>query len=168
MSVSKDLGDYKTVINNFEEHFFNLFHKYQLNMTLKVHIVLHHYQYYFETTGETFKETNGEFTETAHSTLRKEEEEHNMKIVRKVGSPIHQYKSLKVLTLENPTKIGGNLEGIRKKYKKSSPLSRSLTSSPLSLSSPEYSVAKKRSPFDQKFIDRYPAAIAAHNKMFNK
>ena len=50
MSVSRDLGDYKTVINNFEEHFFILFHKHQLNMTLKVHIVLHHYQYYFETT----------------------------------------------------------------------------------------------------------------------
>ena len=95
MSVSKDLGDYKTVITNFEEHFFNLFHKYQLAMTLKVHIVLHHYQYYFETTGETFKETNGEFTETAHSTLRREEEQHGMKIVRRIGTPIHQYRNLK-------------------------------------------------------------------------
>ena len=87
MSVSKDLGNYKTVINNFEEHFFNLFHKYQLAMTLKVHIDLHHY---FETTGETFKETNGEFTETAHSTLRREEEQHGMNIVRRIGTPIHQ------------------------------------------------------------------------------
>ena len=131
-----------------------------------------------ETTGETFKETNGEFTETAHSTLRKEEEVHNLKIVRKVGTPIHQYRSLKVLTLHNSTKIGGNLEGVRKKYKMKtpssslrsltpSPLSRSLSSTPSPLSSRDYSVAMGRSPFDQKFIERYPAAIAAHDKMFN-
>ena len=39
MSVSKQLGDYTTVINEFEEHFYNLFHKYNLNMSLKVHVV---------------------------------------------------------------------------------------------------------------------------------
>ena len=90
MSVSKQLGDYTTVRNEFEEHFYNLFHKYNLNMSLKVHVVLHHYAYYFENTGETFKETNGEFHETCHSTLRKEEEEHGLKTVRKIGTPIHQ------------------------------------------------------------------------------
>ena len=70
------------------------------------------------------------------------------------------------------------MEGIRKKYKMKTPSSsRSLTPSPLSrsfsltpspLSSRDYSVAKRRSPFDQKFIKRYPAAFAAHNSIFNK
>ena len=61
----------------------------------KVHVVVHHYKFYFESTGKTLKETNGEFTETCHSTLRKSEECHGQKVVRKIGTPIHQYQSLK-------------------------------------------------------------------------
>ena len=66
------------------------------------------------------------------------------------------------------------MEGIQKKYKMKTPSSsRSFTPSPLSRSlsltaSPLSSVAKRRSPFDQKFIERYPAAFAAHNSIFNK
>ena len=80
----------------------------------------------------TFKETNGEYTETAHQTLRKEEGQRGMGIVRKVATPIHHYRSLKLLTIFNSTKIGGNIiEGtFRKKYKTSS--SRSTTPSPSS------------------------------------
>ena len=123
--------------------------------------MLHHYQYYFDNTGVTFKETNGEYTETAHQTLRKEEGQRGMGIVRKVATPIHHYRSLKVLTIFNSTKIGGNIEGtFRKKYKTSS--SRSSTPSP---SSSPYStgvVAPRRSPFDQNCTKCYPAGIAAH------
>ena len=98
-------------------------------MTLKVHVVLHYYQYYFDNTGVTFKETNGEYTETAHQTLRKEEGQRGMGIVRKVATPIHHYRSLKVLTIFNSTKIGGNIiEGtFRKKYKTSSSTSTSVS-----------------------------------------
>ena len=76
--------------------------------------------------------------------------------------------------LAQSDKNRGNLEGIRKKYKmKTSSSSRSLTPSPLSSSltsspSPSYSVSKKRCPFDQKFIERYPAAFAAHKSIFNR
>ena len=68
-------------------------------MTLKVHIVLHHYQYYFETTGETFKETNGEFTETAHSTLRKEVQDENTIIIIKIINTLTIVKIIVINTL---------------------------------------------------------------------
>ena len=44
---------------------------YHLNMTLKIHIILTHYKFYFEKMGKNFKETNGEFGETLHSTIKK-------------------------------------------------------------------------------------------------
>ena len=58
-------------------------------------ILIAHQRHYFEEMGETLKDTNGEFTETCHSTLRISEERHGLKIVRKVGTPIHQYKGCK-------------------------------------------------------------------------
>ena len=40
------------------------------------------------------KDTNGEFVETLHSTLRVHEENHGFKIVRKLGSNGHLKKAL--------------------------------------------------------------------------
>ena len=38
---------------------FSFLHKnYGLSMTLKIHVILSHYQYYFETTNTNFKDTN--------------------------------------------------------------------------------------------------------------
>ena len=39
-------------------------------MTLKIHIIIHHYPFNFSITGKNFKDTNGEFGETCHSTLK--------------------------------------------------------------------------------------------------
>ena len=58
-------------------------------MPLKVHVLVHHLSEYFALTGKTMRYTNGEFVETLHSTLRKFEEVHGKKIVRKMGTPIH-------------------------------------------------------------------------------
>ena len=41
-----------------------------VNMALKIHIIIHHYPFYFSKTGKNFKDTNGEFGETCHSTLK--------------------------------------------------------------------------------------------------
>ena len=54
--------------------FFLLYEVYNLNMTLKIHIILTHYKFYFEKMGKNFKETNGEFGETLHSTINKKVE----------------------------------------------------------------------------------------------
>ena len=67
---------------------------FNLSMTLKIHVILDHYKYYFEETGTNFRHTNGEFTESCHSTLRKSEETHNLKIVKQMGTSIHHKKSL--------------------------------------------------------------------------
>ena len=42
----------------------------------KMHVILSHYNVYFDTTKKTLKLTNGEFHKSAHSTLRKSEEIH--------------------------------------------------------------------------------------------
>ena len=47
------------------------------------------------------KYTNGEFFETTHSTLRSEEEAHNFKVVRKLGTDIHRQKSWQSLVWHN-------------------------------------------------------------------
>ena len=158
MSVSKHLGDFDTVIDEFEEKFFNLFAKYQLSMTLKVHVVIHHYKFYFETTGKTLKETNGEFTETCHSTLRKAEECHNQKIVRKIATPIHQYQSFKSLIFHNSTKIGGETPP-SKRVKKTSP-----SSTPSPDSSPSF--VKQTFKFSNFFNQKYPAVVAQHKAIY--
>ena len=161
MSVNKDLGDFNPVIDEFEENFFNLFRNYQVSMTLKVHIVVHHYKFYFESTGKTFKETNGEFTETCHHTLRKSDECNGTNIVRKIATPIHQYKSLKSITNHNSKKIGGGETPIFQRVKKTTP-----SASPLSSpdSSPSYS--KKPFNFSNYFKQKYPTAVAEHIAKF--
>ena len=57
-------------------------------------------------TGKTMKYTNGEFVETVHSTLRKFEEDHGKKIVRKMGTPIHVQRSLQTLSTFNSARAG--------------------------------------------------------------
>ena len=42
-------------------------------MTLKTHVILHHYGFYFSITGKTIKDTNGE---ALHNTLRIHEDVH--------------------------------------------------------------------------------------------
>jgi len=77
VSISSDFNelDWKCSLFNFEENFFFLYNVYQLNMTLKIHIIIHHYSFYFSATGKNFKDTNGEFGETCHSTLKKFEKQ---------------------------------------------------------------------------------------------
>ena len=62
-------------------------------MTLKFHVILHQFTQYFELTNSTMKDTNGEFVETLHSSLRIHEEKHGFKIVRKLGTATHFKKS---------------------------------------------------------------------------
>ena len=80
--------------------------EYELSMTLKVHIIIHHYQYYFTKSGQTMKMTNGEFVETCHSSLRQSEERHGLKVKRKIGTLMHMPKSWQSLTLYNSKQAG--------------------------------------------------------------
>ena len=96
--TAQELGDYLPEVEELETRFIVLNVKFQVSMTLKVHVVLHHFKQYFEMTVLTLRDTSGEYTETCHSTLRKEEEIHGTSITRQVGTPIHQYLSLRSST----------------------------------------------------------------------
>ena len=82
----------------------------------------------------------------------KEEVDHGLSTVRKIGTPMHQYQSLKSITIHNSTKIEGNEGG-----KVSGKFGKRLTPSPLTFSSPTSTL-----PFDLNFVKRYPAAVAEH------
>ena len=75
--------EWKEALFNFETNFYFLYHTANLNMTLKNHILIHHYKFYFETKGKNFKDTNGEFGETLHYTLKKHEQDHGYSVKRK-------------------------------------------------------------------------------------
>ena len=94
------------VLQNFEEYFDYLYENFGLSMALKVHIILHHYATYFETMGKTFKDTNGEFVESLHNSLRRHEEIHKFKVVNKLGSAGHIKKSLGSISTFNTMKAG--------------------------------------------------------------
>ena len=137
-------------------------------MTLKIHVILHHYKYYFETTGQTFKFTNGEFTESCHSSLRKSETTHGLRIVKKLGTPIHQQRSLQSLTFFNSKRAGFSSPILLRKKSSFSPSTSSSTisssSSPTTTSSSPFSapVASSSSPFTKRFLERYPEALWNH------
>ena len=74
MCVAKNLDP------KYSQKFYSMFMEYGLNMTLKIHVITHHYKYYFDKTGKTLKYTNSEFTESAHSSLRMSEEIHGLNV----------------------------------------------------------------------------------------
>ena len=48
LCTSRDLQDQDLILFDFSVNFEYLFESFNLNMTLKVHIILHHYQDYFD------------------------------------------------------------------------------------------------------------------------
>ena len=112
---------------------------------LKCHIIIHHYPYFFKTSGKNMKLTNGEIPESCHSTLRQSEENYVFKTKRKLGSPMHQQKSWQSLTLYNSKRAGHNTPLRLKK--------KSLSQSPFTTST----------PFSKHFLERFPEAVERHN-----
>ena len=51
MCIGKELGEYEKVIDEFSESFFVLYDKHGVNMPLKTHVIIDHYKFYFEDTG---------------------------------------------------------------------------------------------------------------------
>ena len=45
-------ADAELALFNFEQNFLNLYEIFGLNMTLKIHIILHHYTWHFKQTGK--------------------------------------------------------------------------------------------------------------------
>ena len=87
----------------------------------------------------------GEFVESCHSQLRKSEERHNFKIVRKRGTPQHQVASINSLTVYNSTRAASPASSSLLKRKRTSSFTPS--QSPLTLfSSPSSEFSTSPSP----------------------
>ena len=107
MCVEKILNpDFKSFITRYETAFTTLSQMFSINMTLKIHVILHHYEDYFECTGMSLCETNGEYVESAHSTLKNHEKRSSFAIVTKLGTKIHHMKSLQSISSFNSKKAG--------------------------------------------------------------
>ena len=104
--TARVLQDHSLVLYHFQVNFFYLYENFNLNMTLKVHIILHHYNDYFDWTGRTMRLTNGEFVESSHYSIKKEERTHGFKVKRAFGTPKHLEKSLKSLIWHNSKRAG--------------------------------------------------------------
>ena len=96
----------KLILFDFSVNFEYLFENFNLNMTLKVHIILHHYKDYFDMTQKSMRFTNGEFVESTHYSIKNEERTHNFKVKRMMGTPIHLEKSKKSLVWHNSRRLG--------------------------------------------------------------
>ena len=90
--------EYRKIITDFENIFNLMYDTFQLNMTLKIHVIIHHYADYFELSGLTFRDTNGEFNEAMHSTLG---ERLGFKVVKKMETIFQQNKGLQSLSTFN-------------------------------------------------------------------
>ena len=73
----------------------------KLSETLKIYVIKDHFKYYFDQTGQNFRETNGENLESSHSSLRLHEERHKFHAQRKIGSPLHGELSNRSLVFYN-------------------------------------------------------------------
>ena len=133
--------------------------QFKLTMTLKIHIILEHYLYYFEKIQQTFKDTSDEFTESAHSTLRKFEETHGCQTVKNLGTPIHMSRSLRSHTQFNSTHVGSSVPTRLRRKATPSPRSSSPSLSP---SSPSTRI------FSKAFQTKYPDAVQEHINRFSK
>ena len=75
-------------------------------MTLNEHVIIHHFKTYFELTNTSMRDTNVEFVETLHSSLRVHEESHGFKIVRKLGTATHLRRAKQSLVTFNSKRAG--------------------------------------------------------------
>ena len=58
LCVAETLGDFQSVLFDFQTNFEFLYEEFNLPMTLKIHVIIDHYSDYFVWTGRTMKYTN--------------------------------------------------------------------------------------------------------------
>ena len=107
-SVAKEfsLSRCQKAIFDFEINFWFLHEAYNLPMTLKVHVIIDHYDWYFTVMGKNFCETNGEYVEAVHYSLDGHEKNRGLKVKRNIGSDEHLKRALKSHISFNSLRIG--------------------------------------------------------------
>ena len=94
--VSKDYSYSRCqkTIFDFEINFWHLHENFSLSMTLKIHVILDHYMWYFGEMGTHFYNTNGEYVEAVHYSLDGHEDKRKFKVSRNIGTDQHLEKTL--------------------------------------------------------------------------
>ena len=72
-------------------------------MTLKVHVIIDHYVWYFKEMNKIFYDTNGEYVEAVHYSLDGHEKTRNLKPKRNLGSDEH-LKRVNSLRIDSPNR----------------------------------------------------------------
>ena len=128
---------------NFRTNFEYLYDNYGLNMTLTTHVILAHFEWYFKNNGTNFRNTNGEFFEAVHYSLKKHEFEHGYVLKKKQGTPHHLLKSLQSISSYNSMRIGSTPPQEFTLRRKSTP-------------SPSSTPKVKKWVFPKTLLSRYP------------
>ena len=87
ISVRTDFNpkDAEFYLFHFQINFDCLYEDFGVNETLKTHVILEHFSWYFENSGTNFRLTNGEFVEAAHYTKKRHEVDHGFVTKKKTG-----------------------------------------------------------------------------------
>ena len=107
MCVEENLReDYKQVLGEFKNSFELCYELFNMNMTLKLHVIIHHYEDFFRMTGKTMKMINGEHHEAIHHQIKDFERTRVFFMRKNLGSLIHMEKSLKSISTFNGLRVG--------------------------------------------------------------
>ena len=90
----------------YKTNFEFLYENFGLNETLKSHVILAHFSWYFKTTGTNFRNTNGEYVEAAHYSRKNFDIAHGYVVKHKQGTAHHLLKSLQSLSSYNSLRVG--------------------------------------------------------------
>jgi hypothetical protein len=58
------------ILDEFQESFETVYELFEMNMTLKIHVIIHYYADFFNMTKTNMKNTNGEHHEALHHSLK--------------------------------------------------------------------------------------------------
>ena len=111
-----------------------------MNMTLKIHIIIDHYEDFFRMTGKTMKNINGEHHEAIHHLIKDFERKRGFYMRKNLGGLIHMQKSLQSISTYNCLRLG---------FAKKSDLR--IRKSSLSVSGDSFSTPKKGFNFSHSF-----------------
>lgn len=107
MCVEEELREnFQEVLDEFEENFETVYELFEMNMTLKMHVIIHHYADFFNMNKTNMKNTNGEHHEALHHTLKDFERTKGFFMRKNLGSLIHMQKSLKSISTFNCLRAG--------------------------------------------------------------
>ena len=89
---------YQQAILNFTDNWMILHEEFGVSITNKVHIIISHFQDYFDLTGKALGETTDQLTEACHQYVNKKLEDSN-NTVKDVTSDSHGKKLMGFVTL---------------------------------------------------------------------